>query len=300
MHFGIHVPTFADYADARLLADLAREAEIAGWEGFFLWDQIAVDWPVPVVDTTVALAAIALNTDRIRFGPLITPLARRRPWKVARETATLDRLSSGRLILGVGLGDGAQEFDNLGERADRRARGVMLDEALEVVTGLWRGEAFDYEGTHYSIKQAFFTPRPMQSPRIPIWVAGVWPNKRPFRRAARWDGVFPLWREQFFNQMMPVERVKEAVAFVRERRSAETPFDIAHWGLTSGTDQAQNADTVATYAEAGVTWWLENISPWRFGWEKGAWPLEAMWERIRQGPFGSASIVAARSTPHRG
>jgi len=292
MHFGIHVPTFADYANARLLADLAREAEGAGWEGFFLWDQIAVDWPLPVVDTTVALAAIALNTDRIRFGPLITPLARRRPWKVARETVSLDRLSSGRLILGAGLGDGAQEFDNLGEQTDRRARGAMLDEALEVVTGLWRGEAYDYEGAHYSIKQALFTPRPMQSPRIPIWVAGVWPNKRPFRRAAHWDGVFPLWREQFFNQMMPVERVQEAVAFVheiraREGRAGDGPFDVAHWGLTSGSDRAQDAEAVAAYAEAGVTWWLENVSPWRFGWEKGAWPVEAMQERIRQGPPSS-------------
>ena len=230
----------------------------------------------------------------------LTPLARRRPWTVARETVSLDHLSGGRLILGVGLGDGAQEFGNLGEQADRRTRGATLDEALEVITGLWRGEVYDYEGAHYSIKQALFTPPPIQSPRIPIWVAGVWPNKRPFRRAARWDGVFPLWREQFFNQMMPVEGVKEAVAYVRERRSTETPFDVAHWGLTSGTHQAQDADAVAAYAEAGVTWWLENVSPWRFGWEKGPWPLEAMRERILQGPFGSASIGASRSAPHRG
>ena len=284
MRFGIHVPTFADYADARLLADLAREAEAAGWDGFFLWDQITTDWPVPVVDTTVALAAITLNTDRIRFGPLITPLARRRPVKVARETATLDQLSNGRLILGVGLGDSPTEFDHLGEQPDRKVRGAMLDEALDIVTGLWRGEVVDHDGRHYAIKQALFTPKPIQSPRIPIWVAGVWPRKAPFRRAARWDGMFPLWHQQSFGGMMPVEEMKQAVDFVREQRRSDAPFDVAHWGITAGADRAKDTEAVAPYADLGVTWWIENISPWRFGWEQGAWPVETMRQRIRLGP----------------
>jgi alkanesulfonate monooxygenase SsuD/methylene tetrahydromethanopterin reductase-like flavin-dependent oxidoreductase (luciferase family) len=284
MFYGIHVPQFGDYADVRLLATLAREAEGAGWDGFFLWDHIALQWPSPVADTTVALAAIALNTSRLRFGPLVTPLARRRPWKLARETATLDQLSGGRLILGVGLGDGPDEFGNLGEAADRRTRAAMLDEALEVLTGLWRGELFKRDGAHYKILQACFTPAPVQSPRIPIWVAGLWPHKAPFRRAARWDGIFPIWHQQFFTEMMSVEHIKEAIAYVREHRQGAGPFDVVHGGNTPG-HPSQDGDIVAPYTEAGVTWWLENISPWRFGWEwKGEWPLEAMRDRIRRGP----------------
>jgi alkanesulfonate monooxygenase SsuD/methylene tetrahydromethanopterin reductase-like flavin-dependent oxidoreductase (luciferase family) len=284
MQYGIHVPQFGDYADARRLAELAQEAEAAGWEGFFLWDHITTEWPDRVVDTTVALTAVALSTQRIRFGPLVTPLVRRRPWKVARETASLDHLSGGRLVLGVGLGDSADEFQHLGEAGERKVRAAMLDEALEVVTGLWRGEKFHHQGQHYHITQGWFMPPALQSPRIPIWAAGVWPNKAPFRRAARWDGIFPLWKEQRFDQMMPVEHVKEIVAYVRDQRRSDAPFDVAHWGITPG-DPAQAAAIVTPYAGAGVTWWLENVSPWRWGWEwKGAWPLEAMRARIRRGP----------------
>src|SRR5215218_8071647 len=192
MKYAIHAPNFATYSDPRALAELAHEAEDAGWDGFFLWDHVfwKVPQPEPVADTWTVLAAMAALTTRIMLGPLITPLPRRRPWTVARQAVTLDHLSGGRVVLGVGIGgDWFGDYSTFGEPAGDREHGEMLDEALAVITGLWTGEAFSYSGRHYTVKEAHFVPRPVQQPRIPIWVAGVWPNKKPFRRAALWDGV---------------------------------------------------------------------------------------------------------------
>src|SRR5215831_7955477 len=154
MHFGIHLPIFGPYGDALRLADLAAEAEEAGWDGFFLWDAVANALPLPLVDPWVALTAIALNTKRIRLGPLVTPLSRRRPWKVARETVTLDHLSRGRLILAVGLGfidDGG--YAKVGETLDSKVRAELLDEALAILDGLWSGQPFSFQGKHYHIEE---------------------------------------------------------------------------------------------------------------------------------------------------
>jgi alkanesulfonate monooxygenase SsuD/methylene tetrahydromethanopterin reductase-like flavin-dependent oxidoreductase (luciferase family) len=277
--FGVYVPNFGPYGDARTLAALAREAEDAGWDGFFIWDHIAGEWwPERMVDAWVALAAIALNTERVRIGALVTPLPRRRPWKVARESVSIDQLSNGRLIFGAGTGDGRSEWEDLGEEADARTRGVMLDEGLEALTGLWRGEPFSYDGQYYHIRQAHFLPKPAQSPRIPIWVAGHWPHKAPFRRAARWDGVFPgTWD-------LPPEKTRELIAYIKQHRQSDAPFDVAHGGMTWG-DPARDAAIVAPHAAAGVTWWLENVSPSAFdcSW-KGEWPLDRMRARILAGP----------------
>ena len=160
VNFGIDLPTYGEFADPRLLASLAREAEDAGWDGFFLYDQVAPERPLPLVDPWIALTAVALATTRLRLGTLVTPLPRRRPWKLARETVSLDHLSGGRLILGVGLGVSPEEFDDLGEEADLRTRAAMLDEALIVLTGLWSGEPFSHQGTHYTVRAAQFLPPP--------------------------------------------------------------------------------------------------------------------------------------------
>ena len=281
MKYAIYMPAAGDHADPRALADLAREAEAAGWDGFFLWDHITMGWTDRATDPWIALAAIASSTSRIRIGTTVTPLPRRRPWKVARETVALDHLSGGRFILGVGTGGGKEEWDNLGEQSDPAARGAMLDEALEVLTRLWSGEAANFEGRYYQVRDACFRPTPLQSPRIPIWVGGFWPNRRPFRRAARWDGVFPLFnveRERVLAQF------KEAVAYVRACREDDASFDIISVGYTS-KDHAQAAETVAPYTEAGATWWLECLDPWRFGWNaQGVWPAAAIRERVSQGP----------------
>jgi alkanesulfonate monooxygenase SsuD/methylene tetrahydromethanopterin reductase-like flavin-dependent oxidoreductase (luciferase family) len=176
---GIFVAPFDELADARLLAEIAADAESRGWDGFFVWDHIVYRPPVrAVVDPWVALAAVACATEHLRLGPLVTPLSRRRVHKLARETITLDHLSGGRLTLGVGLGsDNNGELEPFGEVTDPRERARLLDHGLERLTAFWGGE---------------FEPAPLQRPRIPVWVAARWPNRRPVRRAAQWDGLFPI------------------------------------------------------------------------------------------------------------
>jgi alkanesulfonate monooxygenase SsuD/methylene tetrahydromethanopterin reductase-like flavin-dependent oxidoreductase (luciferase family) len=280
MRFAINLPNFGPYGDPRVLADLAREAEDAGWDGFFIWDHVQFFVPgqrVPVVDPWVALAAVACATSRIRFGPMVTPIARRRPWKLARESVTLDHLSGGRLILGVGLGDPAPtEFGALGEPTDAVLRAGLLDEGLEVLTGLWSGEPFTFEGRHFQIRDALFLPTPLQAPRIPIWVAGWWPNKRPMRRAARWDGAFPGKLDAKGYSWLTPDDVRDVVAYVKAHREGDAPFDVVAGGITPD-EPARAAEVVAPFAEAGVTWWNVGVPDLLS-------PLETMRARIRSGP----------------
>lgn len=289
MKYGINMPPFGNFGDARILADLAGEAEAAGWDGFFIWDHIVFDPSFhPMVDPWVGLAAVAMSTSRIRLGTMLTPLPRRRPWKLARETASLDRLSDGRLILGVGIGDPVQwEFGFFDEEVDAKVRAGRLDEGLDVLTGLWRGEPFTYEGEHYRLDEVIFLPTPAQ-PRVPIWVGGWWPNKPPMRRAARWDGAIPGGRD---GPLTPVDW-REIRDYIAQHRAPDrepgASFDLVHSGTTSGTDRAADAAVVKTYAEAGVNWWLESVDPWRFGQgEEDPWSSEyepLMRERILNGP----------------
>jgi alkanesulfonate monooxygenase SsuD/methylene tetrahydromethanopterin reductase-like flavin-dependent oxidoreductase (luciferase family) len=286
MHYGIYLPNFGPFGDARALAELARDAENAGWDGFFIWDHIAGWGALPIVDPWVGLAAVALATQRIRIGTLVTPIPRRRPWKLARETVSLDRLSNGRLILGVGIGLGEDEWDNLGEEADLKARGAMLDEGLDVLTGLWSGEPFSYEGKYYHVKKTRFLPTPVQQPRIPIWVGGFWPNKAPARRAARWDGAFILYNAEGDEELA---QVREHTAYLKAQRAGRAgPFDIIYAGRpTPANNRAEAAEIVAGYRAIGeFTWWLENISPYAFGQDpvKDSWPVEALRERVLAGP----------------
>src|SRR3954452_1450283 len=183
MQRAINVPNFGAFGDARVLVELAQETEAAGWDGFFLWDLVTGLPPhnYPVADPWTALAAVAMATERIRIGPMVTPLPRRRPWQVARQAVTLDRLSGGRLTLGVGIGvNTADEYSRFGEPADDKTHGAQLDEALDVITGLWSGQPFEYAGMHYTIEaRTQFLPTAVQQPRIPIWVAGAWTGTKP-------------------------------------------------------------------------------------------------------------------------
>jgi alkanesulfonate monooxygenase SsuD/methylene tetrahydromethanopterin reductase-like flavin-dependent oxidoreductase (luciferase family) len=213
-----------------------------------VWDHVRWNEPVvDVADTQITLAAIASATERIRLGPMVTPLARRRPVKVARETATLDRLSDGRLTLGVGLGSDrfGGEYSITGEELDEAKRARMLDEALEVLQAAWSGELVEHRGEHYTVDSMRFLPRPVQRPGVPIWVAGYYGKPRPIRRAVRYQGFFPVGLEQ-------PDQLAEIAAELRHLRQAGTdpaaPFDIAV-ELEPGSDPAP-------FAAAGATWGL--------------------------------------------
>jgi alkanesulfonate monooxygenase SsuD/methylene tetrahydromethanopterin reductase-like flavin-dependent oxidoreductase (luciferase family) len=230
MRFAVSMPNFGAYGDVALLVELARDAEATGWDALFLWDHIAFPVAADFVDPWLALTAIALRTERLRFGPMVTPLPRRRPWKVARETVTLDCLSGGRLIFGVGSGIHREEFDRLGEEPDLKTRAAMLDEGLAVLTGLWSGEPFTFQGEHYAVDGAHFRPPPVQRPRPPIWVAGTWPRRKPLQRAARWDGYVP--DNPGPGPFTPAD-VRAMVAAI----AAEDPAGVAvPYMLSGGTD----------------------------------------------------------------
>lgn len=293
MRYGISIPNFGPYFDARLFADLAREAEDAEWDGFFVWDHVY--WNVlPIADPWVSLTAIAMRTERVRIGPMVTPLPRRRPVKLARETVTLDHLSRGRLILGVGLGVRAQEWEQLGDEADLRIRGEMLDESLDVLQGLWRGEALEHHGPHFTVDvhglpdrmgPVAFLPGSLQKPRIPVWVAGRWPNKRPFRRGARWDGIVPTSIAGGIHERLTPEALRACVDFTLQHREIDEPLDVAIGGHTGGLNRSADRDHVAGYEAAGATWWLEDLSPFPFGWQwQGLWPTERIRKRVQAGP----------------
>ncbi|QXJ23419.1 LLM class flavin-dependent oxidoreductase [Actinomadura graeca] len=244
------LPLFDDLADPRAVARLAADAEEAGWDGCFVWDQLCWRAPVrDVADPWVALAAIAAATGRLRLGPMVSPLPRRRPAKVARETATLDRLSDGRLTLGVGLGSDrfAGELSKTGEQLDDRRRGRMLDESLAILAAAWSGEPVRHRGEHHVVDGIAFLPRPVQRPGVPVWAAGYPGNVKPIRRAARLDGFFPV------NIEHP-DQLAEVVATLTELRHGDmASYDVAV-ALPLGADPGP-------YAEAGATWWLAEIEP---------------------------------------
>jgi alkanesulfonate monooxygenase SsuD/methylene tetrahydromethanopterin reductase-like flavin-dependent oxidoreductase (luciferase family) len=273
MKYGFVLPT----GDARTAADFAYAAEQAGWDGFFVAETI---WGI---DAWVSLTAAAMRTERIRLGTDLTPLSRMRPWKLASETVTLDHLSNGRVILSVGLGALDTGFAAFGEVTDRKTRAELLDEGLEILTGLWRGQPFSYDGKHYQIKETSFypPPPPVQQPRIPIWVVGAWPRMKSMRRVARYDGIMPSvigdngqWRDT------TPEDIRAIKAYVEANGAETTPFDIVMEGETPGDDPAQAAAIIRPWADSGATWWIE--SRWEL--PRDLEGLQAVYQRVRQGP----------------
>jgi alkanesulfonate monooxygenase SsuD/methylene tetrahydromethanopterin reductase-like flavin-dependent oxidoreductase (luciferase family) len=269
MRYGVVFP-FDNVHDALALADAA---EAAGWDGLFVGDGIFSP------DPWVVLAAVAVRTTRLRIGPLLTPVSRRRPSKLASEVATLDQLSHGRVILSVGLGALDTGFENFGEETDRRIRAERLDEGLDIITRLWTREPFDYNGQHYRVKPLTYPlPAPVQTPRVPIWVVGVWPHEKSVQRALRWDGWLTAKHTadgSGFATITP-DDVREMAAYTQAHRASSAPFDIVVEGETPLGDAAQAAATVRPYADAGATWWIESL--WMHN------DLEYLRARIQQGP----------------
>ncbi len=273
MKFGFVLPK----GDARTTAEFARQAEQSGWDGFFVWE------PVWGIDAWVSLTAAAMVTEHIRLGTMLSPLSRMRPWKLASETATLDNLSKGRVILAVGLGAVDTGFEDFGEITSRKIRAELLDEALEILTGLWSGEAFHHPGKHYQVKVTENTfqppPPPLQKPRIPIWVVGAWPSVKSMQRALRYDGLVPnMMGKKGKVRMRPpsAQEIREINEFITTNRKLDTPFDIIMEGQTPGDDPQEAAKIIAPYAQAGVTWWIEAM-----------WSIqetEQVLTRVQQGP----------------
>jgi alkanesulfonate monooxygenase SsuD/methylene tetrahydromethanopterin reductase-like flavin-dependent oxidoreductase (luciferase family) len=264
-----------DDGNFKAFGDLAREAEEAGWDGIFIADAIGIEtkgFPASEwFDPWVVLAVMAERTERIMLGTLITPVSRRRPWKLAREVSTLDHLSGGRIILGAGLGAAADDggFYKVGEQMDLKSRAELLDEGLEIVAGLWKGKPFSLDGKHYKVQKMTMLPRPLQTPRVPIWVVGVWPKDKSMRRAMRYDGVVIQKYKSTPGDKDRPEEVQAVLEYVNARRTKKSHFDIVVQsfrgglkrtsGRSAGKDRSRDRDEAASLGEAGATWLMEHF-----------------------------------------
>ena len=284
MKFGVDIPNFGQWADPRAVASFASDLEDAGWDGLAIWDHILVADGLDVGDPWIALAAAASVTERLTLMTMVTPLPRRAPWKLAREVVSLDQLSNGRFILGVGIGwPNDPEFTRFDGPLDLRERADMLDEGLDILEGLWSGEPFSYDGTHYKLAESTFRPTPVQEPRVPIWVGGMWPNRRPFRRAARYEGAFPIFLDAD-GEPGPAtpETVRAVCDYVAEfagehRERGEMVTTGMAYSVRDGL-----AFDLAALADAGATWWLEQFIP-------GVGDYDEWMARVLAGPPNAAT-----------
>lgn len=272
----VGIPNIGLFGDPDVLLTLASEAEGAGWDGVFVWDHLLYREPSwPVADPTVTIGAVAAATRRVRVGVMVTALPRRRPWKVAREVATLQRLTGGRAIFGAGLGSMSTEFSAFGEPSDDRERAARLDEGLDVLTRLWSGEPVTHRGTFLTVENVQMTPRV----QVPVWIAGRWPNKAPFRRAARFDGVFPTHADYGKGTTMPAQELARILDEVERHRAPDRePPEVA----LEGQSEPGETSKVEAYVEAGLTCWVEALGWWRGG-------VEEALQRVRAGPPGERS-----------
>jgi alkanesulfonate monooxygenase SsuD/methylene tetrahydromethanopterin reductase-like flavin-dependent oxidoreductase (luciferase family) len=262
--FGFVVP----WGDADDIGEIAATAEGAGWDGVFVWE------PVWGVDAWISLALAATRTTSIRLGTLLTPPSRRRPWELASQVATVDRLSGGRVTLSVGLGALDSGFEAFGEECDRRRRAELMDECLAIMCGLWAGQPFSFDGTHYTIRPTEFPTigHTHQQPRVPIWCVGAIDRPRSMERALRWDGIIPQVIDGDGARQPRLEEVAELRRQVESRRGGD-PFDIVIEG-------AMAEHSPAAFADAGATWWIESM--WDAVGDPS--PVAAITDRLRQGP----------------
>lgn len=271
MRYAICITNLGTYSDPGVVARVAVAAEEAGWEGLFIWDHLGFVWDAPACDPWLALAAAATATTRLRLGTAVTPVPRRRPHVLATTLASLDILSKGRAIIGVGIGGVPQEYAVFGERSDAKERGAMLDEALAIMDGLWSGEKVTHHGQYYTVEGVTLKPLPVQRPRVPVWVGG---NSGPaLRRAARWDGWMPDSADIEKIVMSPADLAAK-LSVVQSHRAAGGPFDVVFMGYSTPADGALARE----YADAGATWWLEQLHDMRGS-------AEEMLARTKAGPF---------------
>jgi hypothetical protein len=281
MKFGMSIRNMDKFANFDDLIALATDAEDAGWDGIFLWDHILHRSSIRrnIIDTWIALAAIAANTRKIHLGPMITPPARRRPWKLAKEAVTLDHLAKGRLILGVGLGwPRTDDFERFGDSGDDKIRGEKLDEALDILQGLWTGKPFTYQGKHYYIApDTVFLPKPYNKHGIPIWIGGgSWPRrKKPFRRAAKYQGCTPEYHHKDSKRL--AAQYSQIAEYINKYRKTLDGYDFAAMGIAPKKPDKLKAYFSPIQQAGTVTWWIEKVYSWPGN-------VEAIKKRLRKGP----------------
>jgi len=260
---------------AKYILNLAVAADKAGWDGFFLWDHITWLARAPVVDPWTMLGAIAGRTDNLRLGTVVTPLARRRPQVIARQSVTLDHLSNGLAVLGVGLGGDAQDFTAFGEEFDYRLVAEKVDEALDVITDLWSGKSVIHRGKHYKVDNVTFLPKPIQEPRIPIWIGGE--SIGALKRASRYDGWVVMGPHPSAKaEGLSLKQVSRSVERIRQCRGKSDSFDVVY-SMDFPEEERLLKMTVQEAASVGVTWLLEGIFGLRYT------PTQAL-ERVKKGP----------------
>lgn len=268
MRYGFVIPG----GDVPEIVDIAVEIEQSGWDAVFVAEGVYG------TDAWVTLGAMAARTNRVMLGTLLTPPSRRRPWKLASETATLDRLSKGRAVLTVGLGAIDTGFAQVGEATDRKVRAQLLDEGLEVMERLWSGKPFKYDGEHYHVNwDNSWSYTPHEKRRVPVWVVAAWGRAKSVERALRWDGIVPakIEADGSFGAVTPGE-VREIADYAARNRTQDTPFDIVIEGITPANLEAAR-EKVAPFAEAGATWWIESM------WDVPG-GMKAVMKRIKSGP----------------
>jgi alkanesulfonate monooxygenase SsuD/methylene tetrahydromethanopterin reductase-like flavin-dependent oxidoreductase (luciferase family) len=283
MRYSINIPNFGDFADAEVVARVASASEDAGWDALFVWDHVVHNKRdrQSFGDPWMLLTAAALATTRIKLGPLVTPVPRRRPQQVARQVSTLDNLSAGRVIFGAGLGGPIEdEYGSFGDPTDPRLLAEQLDEGLDLLDRYWSGDAVTHEGRHYQVRDVSPVSTPVQRPRPPIWIGGFWPARRPMRRAARWDGAVPLFESATHGHVPPLDEVRDLVAYVGSHRDGDSgrPFELVLGGR-SPTDPGAARDLLGPLIEAGATWWDE-----RWPIDDQVHRLEPVLSRIEAGP----------------
>jgi alkanesulfonate monooxygenase SsuD/methylene tetrahydromethanopterin reductase-like flavin-dependent oxidoreductase (luciferase family) len=276
LHYAIDICPLGALSDPRAVVRLARAAEDSGWDGLSIWDSLGISMGSTAADLFVTLAGVAMATTKLRLISSIVALARRRPQLVVQAAGTLDRLSDGRLILGLGPGEDAPDFEPFGDPHDRATRIGRMDDGLVIIDAGLRGQRIDHTGAFLSARGVVIGPPPVQLPRPPVWLGAFRPGG--IRRAARWDGWIGVGMSVNGDAMtMTPEAFRELVTIAHEERRAlgraGEPFDVAMLGLS----EPGEAEPSASFGRAGATWWLESLSPMRGS-------LEVLEAIVRRGP----------------
>jgi alkanesulfonate monooxygenase SsuD/methylene tetrahydromethanopterin reductase-like flavin-dependent oxidoreductase (luciferase family) len=262
LRYAIDVCPLGDLSEPRSILRLAVAAEESGWDGLSMWDSLGLSMGTTAADLFVTLAGIGVQTRRLRLITSIVALARRRPQLVVQAAGTLDRLSDGRLILGLGAGEDQPDFEAFGDPFERATRIGLMDEGLAIVDAGLRGLRLDHGGPLLTARGAVIGPSPVQQPRPPIWLGAMKPGG--LRRAARWEGwIGVAMSEDGSSMSLAPEAFADLVAIATAERQAlgraGEPFDVAVLGLSEGAHERASV----AFGDAGATWWLESLSPMR-------------------------------------